>query len=64
MQVLFLLYKDASCELFEVFWYVIIYKMSGIFCEIKDYVSDVWNEFMLSKDQNSHGIDGRGYSLI
>ena len=44
MQVLFLLYKDGSCELFEVFWYVIIYKMSGIFCEIKDYVFDVWNE--------------------
>ena len=34
------------------------------FMKSKIYVCDVWNEFLTSKAQNSHGIDGRGYSPV
>ena len=64
MQVLFLLYKDGPCDLFETSSYVVIYQMSCIFYEIKNYACDVWNEFMSKKAQNSHGIDGKGYSPV
>ena len=34
------------------------------FMKSKICVCDTWNEFLTTKSQNSHGIDGRGYSPI
>ena len=39
-------------------------KQTESFMKSKIYICGVWNEFLTSKAQNSHGIDGRGYSPV
>ena len=64
MKVIFLPYQNGPCDLFEMFWCVILYQWAESFMKAMVCVYDIWNEFLTSKTQNSHGIDGRGYSPV
>ena len=57
-----LLYADRSCNLFHMFWYATYYDVSSMFYKLKNCACDVWNEFMIRKDLNSHEIDSWDYS--
>ena len=64
MQVLFLLYKDRPCNYLKYFDMLLCTKEVVSFLKSKNYVYDVWNEFISNKSQNSHGINGRGYNPV